>query len=92
MADPAFLTTGVRSAEDPEHITVRRAAVAVPFALGVRQPAGRPEILTGVLSWAAAGLDVPGSRRDRVWLDFGMSRERAEELLRQRILNVTDSA
>jgi hypothetical protein len=49
--------------------------------LGVGPPAGKPEIITGVITWAAVGLDIPGSRRDRVWLDFGMSRERAEELL-----------
>jgi hypothetical protein len=86
--EPAFLTVGVRSASDPGLLTVRRAAVAVPFALGVRKPARRPDILTGVLSWAAAGLDMPGTRRDRVWLDFGMTRERAEELLQQRVHEV----
>jgi hypothetical protein len=59
--------------------------VAVPFALGVRPPAGPPEILTGVLTWATGGLDVPDGRHDRVWLDFGMSRAQAEELLQQRI-------
>ncbi len=83
--EPAFLTTGVRPHGDPEQLTVRRAALAVPFTLGVRPPAGRPEIITGVITWAAVGLDIPGSRRDRVWLDFGMSRERAEELLQQRV-------
>jgi len=87
--EPAFLTVGVRSASDPGVLTVRRAAVAVPFALGVRKPATRPDILTGVLTWAAAGLDVPGTRRDRAWLDFGMTRERAEELLQQRIHEVS---
>jgi hypothetical protein len=40
-------------------LIVRRAAVAVPSALGVRLPGRRPEILTGVLTWAAAGLDIP---------------------------------
>ncbi len=87
--EPAFLTVGVRSASDPGVLTVRRAAVAVPFALGVRKPAARPDILTGVLTWAAVGLDMPGTRRDRVWLDFGMTRERAEELLQQRIHEVS---
>ena len=83
------MTVGVRSASDPGVLTVRRAAVAVPFALGVRKLAARPDILTGVLTWAAVGLDMPGTRRDRVWLDFGMTRERAEELLQQRIHEVS---
>jgi len=64
----------------------------VPFALGVRPPAGPLEILTGVLTWAAAGLDIPGSRRDRVWLDFGMPRTQAEELLQQRIHEVDEAS
>lgn len=83
--DPAFLTTGVRDPADPDGLIVRRAAIALPFALGVRAPARRPEILTGVLTWAAAGLDAPGARSDRVWLDIGMSRQHAEELLKQRV-------
>jgi hypothetical protein len=71
---------------------VRRAAVAVLFALGVWPPVGRPEILSGVLTWATAGLDVPDSRRDRVWLDFGMSRAHAEELLQQRLAAAGDAS
>jgi hypothetical protein len=59
--------------------------VALPFALGVRVPAGRAETITGVLSWAAAGLDAPGTRSGRVWLDIGMSRQHAEQLLQQRV-------
>jgi hypothetical protein len=86
--DPAFLTVGARPPGDPGHVIVRRAALAVPFALGVCQPGGRPETLTGMLTWAAAGLDIPGSRRDRVWLDLGMSRGHAEELLQKRIQQV----
>jgi hypothetical protein len=83
--EPAFLTVGVKADNDPGVLTVRRAAVAVPFALGVRKPPGRPEILTGVLTWAAVGLDRPRARQDRVWLDFAMTRERAEQLLQQRV-------
>jgi hypothetical protein len=89
--EPVFLTVGVRSPSDPGRLTVRRAAIAVVFALGVRAPARELEILTGVFSWAAVGLDRPGERRDRTWLDFGMSREHAEELLRNRVHQV-DSA
>jgi hypothetical protein len=89
--EPAFLTTGARDPGDPDRLIVRRAAIALPFALGVRAPGRRPEILTGVLSWAAAGLDAPGARSDRVWLDIGMSRQHAEELLQQRV-HETDRA
>jgi hypothetical protein len=89
--EPTFLTVGVRSGPDPDHLIIRRAALAVVFALGVRPPARGPEILTGVFSWAAVGLDQPGSRRDRTWLDFGMSRDRAEELLKQRVHQVDEA-
>jgi hypothetical protein len=89
--EPAFLTVSVRSPSDPDRLIIRRAALAVVFALGVRPPARRPEILTGVFSWAAIGLDQPGGRRDRTWLDFGMSGERAEELLEQRVHDVGEA-
>jgi hypothetical protein len=45
---------------------------------------GRREILTGVFTWVAAGLDTP-DRQDRVWLDLGMTPSEAEKLLRGRI-------
>lgn len=89
--EPAFLTVGVRTGSDRGVLTVRRAAIAVPFALSVRKPAGRPNILTGVLTWAAIGLDSPGARQDRVWIDFGMTRERAEQLLQQRVHEVSEN-
>jgi hypothetical protein len=89
--EPVFLTVGVRSSSDPDRLIVRRAAVAVVFALGVRAPGRGLDILTGAFSWAAAGLDRPGDRRDRTWLDLGMSRGQAEELLRQRIDQIGES-
>lgn len=85
LEEPVFLTIGVRSPSDPGKLIIRKAAVAAVFALGVQAPGRRLEILTGVLSWVAAGLDQPGSRRDRTWLDFGMSRGEAEELLKERV-------
>jgi hypothetical protein len=85
VEEPVFLTVGVRSSSDPDRLMIRRAAIAVVFALGVRAPGRRLDILTGAFSWVAAGLDRPGDRRDRTWLDLGMSRGQAEELLRQRI-------
>jgi len=60
----------------------------VPFALAVRPPSGRREILTGVFTWVAAGLDAPGRRQDRVWLDFGMPRKPDAELLKRRIYEI----
>lgn len=91
IADPVFLTTGVRSSSDPDKMIVRRAAFAVAFALGVRAPGRRAEILTGAFSWVAVGLDRPGGRHDRTWLDLGMSRGHAEELLRDRVHQVDET-
>lgn len=86
--EPVFLTARVRSSSDPDRLIVRRAVIAVVFALGVRAPERRLEILAGAFSWAAVGLDRPGGRRDRTWLDLGVSRDRAEELLRHRVHEV----
>jgi hypothetical protein len=83
--EPAFLTGGRRVPDAPTRVIVTRAGLAAPFALGVHPPAGRPEILTGVFSWIAVGLDTPDNRRDRVWLDLGMTPQQGEELLQQRI-------
>jgi hypothetical protein len=86
--DPVFLTTGVRSPADPETLIVRRAALAVLFALCVRSPQRKPEILAGALTWVAVGLDDPQLRRDRTWLDVNIAREQAEELLKHRVYEV----
>ena len=86
--EPVFLTTGVRSPTDPKTLIVRRAALAVVFALSVRSPQRKPEILTGALTWAAVGLDEPQLRRDRTWLDVNIARDQAEELLKRRICEV----
>jgi hypothetical protein len=88
VEEPVFLTGGVRSSSDPSKMILRRAALAVIFALGVRSPDRGIDILTGAFSWAAVGLDQPGHRRDRTWLDLGMPRGRAEELLRERVYHV----
>jgi hypothetical protein len=88
--DPVFLTVGVRSAAHPQRLAIRRAALAVVFALGVRPPQRKPVILTGAFSWAAVGLDQPGGRRDRTWFDLNMPREHAEELLKHRVYQVGD--
>jgi hypothetical protein len=84
--EPVFLTAARRLPDDPDRVIATRAALAVPFALGVRPPDGGAAILTGVFSWAAAGLD--GERADQVRLDLGMSREDAEIALKERIYAV----
>lgn len=90
--DPVFLTVGVRSPADPQQLIVRRAALAVVFALGVRPPRRKVAIITGAFSWAAAvGLDELGHRRDRTWMDLNISRERAEELLKHRVYQVDEN-
>jgi hypothetical protein len=86
--DPVFLTTGIRSTADPQTLIVRRAALAVVFALRVRAPQRNPEVLTGALTWAATGLNDPPLRRDRTWFDVNISRGQAEELLKHRIYEV----
>ncbi len=83
--DPAFLTGGRRIPDDPTRVIVTRAGLAAPFALSAQPPTGPREVLTGVFTWVAHGLDTPKSRRDRVWFDVGMTARQAEELLQQRI-------
>ena len=80
-----FLTVGVRSPTDPETLIVRRAALAVVFALRVRPPERKPEILTGAFTWVAVRLDVPSGRGDRTWFDVNIDRAQAEELVKRRI-------
>jgi hypothetical protein len=89
--EPGFLTSVARPDPDSDRLFVRRAAMAVPFGLGVSPPGKRLEILSGVFTWVASGLGPGEARRDRVWLDFGMSREQATELLKQRIFEVGDT-
>lgn len=82
---PVFLTSGVRDPRDIDRIVVRRAGLAAPFALAAASPGKRIDVLTGVFTWVAAGLDVPAKRADRVWFDLGMDRQQAEDLLERRI-------
>jgi hypothetical protein len=85
VEEPVFLTTALRNQDDPGQALINRTALAVIFALAVRPPTGSREILTGTFTWVATGLANPVGRRDRLWLDFGMNREQAAELLKQRI-------
>ncbi|MCF2525645.1 hypothetical protein [Yinghuangia soli] len=91
---PAFLTGGIPQADggeaDPTRrsVLVVRAAMAVPFALSVRAPERRREILWGVFSWVAVDLHRPEQRKDRTWLDLWTPLERAKELLDERVYSV----
>jgi hypothetical protein len=85
VEEPVFFTTARKDPDDPEHAIINRAALAVIFALAARPPTGNREVLMGAFTWVATGLEVPASRRDQAWLDFGMDREQAAELLKQRV-------
>jgi hypothetical protein len=89
--EPVFLTVGVRSPADAQLLIVRRAGLAVVFVLLVRSPHAKPSTLAGAFSWAAVGLDEPGHRRDRTWIDLNISREQAAELLKQRLYQVGEA-
>jgi hypothetical protein len=89
--EPVFLTVGVRTPADPQQLIIRRAGLAVIFALGVVSPPRKPAILTGAFTWVAVGLDQPGHRRDRTWIDLNTTREQAQELLNDRIHHLGES-
>ena len=88
---PETITGGRRIPGDENHITVVRAGVAVPFALSVRSPFGRREVLWGVHTWVVSGLDKPGQRKDRVWFDLRATVEWAKEQLARRVYEVDQS-
>ncbi|MFJ9774439.1 hypothetical protein ACIRVF_24920 [Kitasatospora sp. NPDC101157] len=82
---PRYLTAGRPRQGDPSHLLVTRAGLAVAFALSVTSPGRRREILQGVFSWVAVGLDQPDGRQDRVWFDLRADLDWAEAELRNRI-------
>jgi len=82
---PGVVTGAKRSPNNDQHVIVVRTAVAVPFALSVRSPSGRRDILWGVFTWAASGLDKPRSRHDRTWFDLHADLAWATERLQERV-------
>lgn len=84
---PEVVTGGRRVPDDPNQILLVRTALAVPFALSVTSPDGRREVLWGVFTWVASGLDG-ANRRDRVWLDLGAGIGWAKEQLSARVYEV----
>jgi hypothetical protein len=91
LEKPRFLTGGRRSPDDEGSIVVTRAGLAASFALSVVGGRKR-EVLTGAFSWAAGGLDRPGERTSRVWLDLWTGLDDAEGMLRERIYSVGSQA
>lgn len=79
--------TGGRRVEETDEVVVTRAAIAVPFGLGVRSPDGSFHVLSGVLTIAMSGLDEPEAR-SQLWLDLDADADWAEELLARRIYEV----
>ncbi|WP_020126390.1 hypothetical protein [Streptomyces sp. 303MFCol5.2] len=85
---PRYLTGGRPQPDDESNMIVTRAGLALAFALSVTSPGRRREILQGVFSWVAVGLDQPGRRKDQVWLDLRADLDWAETELRNRIYRV----
>lgn len=85
LDDPRYLTGGRPQPDDESKMIVTRAGIALSFALSVTSPGRRRETLQGAFSWVAVGLDRPGKRKDRVWLDLRADLDWAETELRNRI-------
>ncbi len=80
--EPEFLTGGRALFNDPGKMILTRAALAVSFQMKVDSDGGE-EILKGVFSWAATGLDA--GRDDRVYLDLDTEMAQAAPMLKMRI-------
>ncbi|CAM5527158.1 hypothetical protein BOQ63_004155 (plasmid) [Streptomyces viridifaciens] len=88
---PRYLTGGRPRQDDPSHLIVTRTGLAVAFALSVTSPGRRRDVLQGVFSWVAVGLDQPDGRKDRLWFDLRADLDWAEAELRNRIYLVGQS-
>ncbi|GAA1969179.1 hypothetical protein [Catenulispora subtropica] len=88
--EPKVVSGGREIPGDDEKLILVRTGVAVPFGLSVRSPDGRRDILWGVFTWAASGLDNPAHRSDRVWFDLQTDIATAGELLSQRVYEVEE--
>jgi hypothetical protein len=88
--EPVFLTGAIPAPDDPTRALVRRAAMAVPFAMSVTSPTQGWWVHTGTFAWVAPHLDEPERRRDRRWLDLGFSRADVAEALQVRFYELDD--
>ncbi|GAA2057963.1 hypothetical protein GCM10009839_79440 [Catenulispora yoronensis] len=86
--EPKVVSAGRQIPGDDEKLVLVRTGVALPFGLSVRSPDGLRDILWGVFTWAASGLDDPGNRKDRVWFDLQTDIAVGGELLSQRVYEV----
>lgn len=84
--EPRHLTGGRKT--DDDKLVVVRAAIAVPFGLGVRSPDGSFHVLSGVFTIAMSGLDEADGPRSQLWLDLEADAEWAEGQLPGRIYEV----
>jgi len=89
--EPRHLTGG-RKTDDGDQLVLTRAAIAVPFGLGVRSPDESFHVLSGVFTVAMSGLEEPEGPRSQLWLDLEADADWAEEQLTQRIYEVDGSA
>jgi hypothetical protein len=86
---PEYLTGGRKDPDDSAKLIVTRAGLAAPFALSVRTADGRREVLWGVHSIVAVGLDEPRSEHVvRAWFDLWSTLEDAAERLRARVYDI----
>ena len=82
LGEPEFLMGGRPVFNDPDKMVLTRSALAVAFQLQINSDLGE-EILNGVFSWAANGLDK--DRSDQVYLDLNMEMAEAARMLKWRI-------
>ena len=88
---PEALTSGRRVVGNENQIILVRTGVSVPFALSVKGPDSRREVLWGVFTWAASGLDGSTQRKDGVWFDLHVGLEWAKQHLTQRVYEVDEA-
>ncbi|MFD0381355.1 hypothetical protein [Streptomyces sp. NPDC127112] len=92
LEEPRYLTGARRpDSDDPNHVIITRAGIALSFALSVNSPGRSRETLQGVFSWVTVALDQPGRPKSQVWFDLGADLDWAEEQLRERIYRVGEN-
>ncbi len=74
-SEPDWLSGGRKNPEDEAKVILVRAGVAFEFALIVQTSVSQMDDLSGVFTWCAVNLDVPGDVKQRYWLDIDESLE-----------------
>lgn len=83
--------TGAKPSPDRTKTFLVRTALAAPFHALVREGSGTLHEVVGVFTWAAANLHVQDGRCDRIWLDLFDDADRAFELLKVRVYEVSET-